>query len=132
MRISWFFFGISIGFLGFGSVGCDTSQDGIEMDEVSTWISISGGQFLMGDSHLASSGPVHNVYVPTFKVLRTEVTVAQYTDCVNAGGCTLPGTDEGCAWGKAGFDQYPINCVTWQQAADFCSWFGGADQRCIG
>ncbi len=44
----------------------------------------------MGREGIESSVPVHNVHVPTFKILQTEVTVAQYAICVQAGACGEP------------------------------------------
>ncbi len=54
----------------------------------------------------------------------SEVTVASYGDCVNAGVCTLPRTDGACNWGKADRADHPINCVTWYQAEAYCVWRG--------
>jgi formylglycine-generating enzyme required for sulfatase activity len=61
---------------------------------------------------------------------RTEVTVAAYAACVNAGKCTAPPTlKEGdrfqvCNWGEANRKDNPINCVTWPQADAYCRWNG--------
>jgi len=107
--------------LGLFSFGCelfqDESNDGISMDTVSTWIPIEGGYFDMGDEHVASAYPVHIVHVPTFNITRTEITVAQYSECVAAGGCTEPGmVNQQCNWNRSGLEQHPINCVSWNQA----------------
>jgi formylglycine-generating enzyme required for sulfatase activity len=29
-----------------------------------------------------------------------------------------------CNWGVKGFEDHPVNCVTWDQAATFCAWTG--------
>jgi len=59
---------------------------------------------------------------------RSEITVAQYRACVNAGSCEKPRTKDDnkyCNWGYSGRDSHPINCVDWNQANDFCNWAGG-------
>lgn len=76
-----------------------------------------------------------------FCIDRTEVTVAAYRVCVEAGtaagGCEVPRvynatsrafnatperSDVFCNWGRAGRDQHPINCVSATQAERFCAW----------
>jgi len=59
---------------------------------------------------------------------RTEVTVAQYRACMEAGLCTGPRTrteDMYCNWGWPDRDTHPINCVDWSQATALCAWAGG-------
>lgn len=85
--------------------------------------------------------PGRTVGVEDFRLDRTEVTVAQYTRCVEAGGCKSEGLAmEGvtiqigdkdhsdwiqeCNWGKAEREDRPINCIDWQQASAYCSWAG--------
>lgn len=59
-----------------------------------------------------------------FSLDETEVTVDQYSDCVDASACTAPGTDTGCNWGVMGRDDHPVNCVTFYQATQYCAWAG--------
>ncbi len=60
--------------------------------------------------------------VEPFCMDRTEVTVDAYASCVQLGACS--GTDLECGnaatWGKKGFGSYPVNCVTWDEAENFC------------
>ncbi len=59
---------------------------------------------------------------------KTEITVAQYRECVNAEKCGTPKdkqADKSCNWGYADRDSHPINCVDWNQANAFCGWAGG-------
>ena len=52
---------------------------------------------------------------------RTEVTVAAYTRCVEAGRCARPsGAGARDNWGRRDRARHPINNVTWNQARDFC------------
>ncbi len=57
----------------------------------------------------------------------SEVTVAQYRACIEAGECTSSSvsTRRGCNWGRKDRDHHPINCVTWFGAEAFCRWAGG-------
>jgi formylglycine-generating enzyme required for sulfatase activity len=65
-----------------------------------------------------------------FDIDRTEVTVEAYAECVRAGACEKPrdasfGEDwRACNWGVAGHEHYPLNCVSWPQATQFCEWKG--------
>lgn len=94
--------------------------------ELTEWVTIPGGTFMMGSNKGDSDEkPVHRVTVPTFQIAKTEVTVAQYRACVEAGACTEPSTGQYCNWGKPGRDNHPINCVDWHQAQAFARWVGG-------
>lgn len=69
--------------------------------------------------------PVHQVNVPDFEMSKTEVTVAQYRACVDAGECSTPDTGYDCNWNVSGRENHPINCVDWNQAKAFSTWAGG-------
>lgn len=90
------------------------------------WICIPAGSFLMGtdDGH-ESERPVHKVVLSKFAIAATEVTVAQYRKCVEAGVCSEPDSDQLCNWGKIGKENHPVNCVDWDQAKAFSEWAGG-------
>ena len=94
-----------------------------------TWISIPGGSFEMGSvaAGQVDERPVHTVSVASFELTKTEVTVTQYAACVNDGGaCTVPSTSTfWCNWADPGYEDHPVNCVSWYQAVDFCAWVGG-------
>jgi len=102
------------------------ADDDVE-PEVPTWITIEGDAFRMGgeDGDLDET-PIHDVVVPTFEMLKTEVTLGQYVACMDAGMCSQPLDGEnGCEWNPEGRDDQPVNCVTWYQAQDYCGWVGG-------
>ena len=57
---------------------------------------------------------------------RSEITVAQYRTCVQAGNCSDRNSKKKqCNWGRDGRDNHPINCVNWHDATAFCIWAGG-------
>lgn len=76
------------------------------------YVFIAGGSF---DGH----------DVAAFEMKRTEVTVDEYGQCVEAGKCSVPETGKYYNWGIAGRGDHPINGVTWQQAVEFCGFAGG-------
>ncbi len=92
-----------------------------------TWVTICGSTYSMGDPETGSEAePVHPVTMSTFEMLRTEVTGIQYQQCRASGDCTEPVVyDPSCNWNESGYEGHPVNCVSWQQAADFCTWVGG-------
>jgi formylglycine-generating enzyme len=90
-------------------------------------VPIPGGTFSMGSEYgNADEKPVHQVTLSPFCIDKTEVTVAAYRACVQAGKCRrLPENDSACTSGKSGMDQHPVNCADWEQANTFCAWAGG-------
>jgi formylglycine-generating enzyme required for sulfatase activity len=57
----------------------------------------------------------------------TEVTVAEYRRCVAAGTCTEPVVEDERGpsnWALPERDRHPMNAVTYEQAATYCSWVG--------
>ena len=94
----------------------------------SNMIEIPGATFAMGcgadDAACDPDNPEHQVTVSTFMIERTEVSVTEYRACVTDGMCTAPAMDPDCNYGVDGRDPHPVNCVTWQQAVDYCSYRG--------
>jgi len=89
-------------------------------------VGIPGGTYDMGsDDGEPDEQPVHSVTVAPFEMWRTEVTVAQFELCVGEGSCGPPVTGALCNWDAVGYEDHPVNCLTWQQASDFCGWAGG-------
>ena len=102
---------------------------------MSDTVAVPAGNFYMGCNAVldkecaADENPYHVENVPAFRVDRTEVTAEVYEGCVSSGGCTPP-SNAACAdggattWGRSGFEQHPITCVTYDQASKFCTWSG--------
>jgi formylglycine-generating enzyme required for sulfatase activity len=60
-----------------------------------------------------------------FSVSATEITVAQFRACVEAGGCDDATTNPACNYGKPGHDAHPVNCVNYHGAEQYCAHVGG-------
>ena len=92
----------------------------LESDDVSSgadMVEIPDGEFVYGMQKQQS--------LPGFRIDRTEVTVAAYRECVAAGGCSEPSSEEKhCNWSAADRERYPVNCVDWYQARSYCDWRG--------
>lgn len=78
-----------------------------------------------------SERPLRRVTVPAFEIDEHEVTVDQYKACVEANTegakkCEIPeGTaGDNCNWHLDGMGDHPVNCISWQQARDFCEFAG--------
>jgi formylglycine-generating enzyme required for sulfatase activity len=93
------------------------------------WVRIPGGTFKMGEGE---SENVTTVTLSPYAMNRTEVSVAQYKACVDAGKCSASeiqhegsGWRQWCNWGVPGKENHPINCVDWNQATAYCEAQGG-------
>ncbi len=90
-------------------------------------IPLPGGTFMMGSEGGdadANESPAHRVTVAPFSIDRTEVTAGDYRGCVEARACEPSGDAELCTARAAGREDYPANCVSWQDAKAFCAWAG--------
>jgi len=106
-------------------------------------VPVPAGDFWMGCNEKVDQEcdndekPGKTVSLAAFQIDKTEVTVVAYRRCVEAGKCkndglTMPYWDGkeqpdwawACNWGKTGKDDYPINCVDWNQADAYCRWAG--------
>ncbi len=79
------------------------------------------GCFLMGDENKANENPVtQQCFDDPFWLDKTETTLQQYLQCINAGFCSRPP-----AIGQIPTGQHPMTHVTWAQAKSYCEWRGG-------
>ena len=114
-----------------GDGGDDSDSDTDSMQDIDLWERVISNNLVFGSNEGDPSlAPEHTVLVRTYQIMRTEVTVAMYQECIDAGACSELSPDSYCAskeyqsYIESNPGNYPMNCVSWQQAADFCEWFG--------
>ena len=101
-------------------------------------IYIPAGEFQMGCDPDHNGGfpceanalPLHTVLLGAFYIDHTEVTNAQYAQCVTAGTCkppmSLTSAHRDRYYGSEEYGDYPVTWVNWYQAQDYCIWAGGS------
>ena len=100
-----------------------------EQESIS-FVEVPSGEFVMGSDRKVDAAaesneqPQHLLFVPTFFIASTPVTVAQYTVCVNEGGCR-PG-DRRALEGPV---NWPVRYVSWNDAMDYCRWLESGLKR---
>lgn len=99
--------------------------------QVNGMVLVPAGEFVMGcNTDLDTKcdddeSPRRRVYLDSFLIDRTEVTVMDYRRCVDEGECQPSGmTGTECTWSQPNKDNHPINCVSAVQATAFCSFVG--------
>lgn len=89
-------------------------------------IYVPPGHFIMGNPSPQGYDeyPQRTVFLSAYWIDETEVTAAQYRECVELGDCSAAGTSNLCTHPDQAKSDHPINCVTWKQAAEYCQWAG--------
>jgi len=82
---------------------------------------IEAGPFIMGDGDGPPLGPRRTVALDSFAIDRTEVTVAEYLKCAEAGICPVNAELDNP---NAGKPDYPVTVVSWRDAAAYCAFAG--------
>jgi len=97
---------------------------------------VPAGSFQMGCDPAHNGGhdceddelPLHAVYLDAYRIDRTEVTNAQYAQCVAADKCAAPDASASNThapyYGDPTYDNYPVINVNWNQANAYCKWVG--------
>ena len=87
-------------------------------------IYVSEGEFTMGNNNAPEEWekPEHTVYLDAFYIDKTEVTNAQYRQCVEAGSCWFPHNTEW--YDNLNYANHPVVWVDWYQADAYCKWAG--------
>jgi len=87
---------------------------------------VPAGTFNMGSTAFPDTQPVHAVSLDAFYIDQFEVVNDLYHQCVTAGACTDPGRrssdTRSSYYDDPAFGSFPVDNVTWQQAANFCKW----------
>jgi len=91
---------------------------------------VPAGDFSMGNDLYVDEKPVHNVYLDSYWMDKTEVTNAMYAKCVEAGKCAPPNSTVSYTrpnyYGNPEFKDFPVIYVSWNDAKAYCDW---ADRR---
>jgi serine/threonine-protein kinase len=83
---------------------------------------VPAGEFDRGSTGYSDEQPIHAVYLDAFWLDQTEVTNAQYAQCVAAGDCEASGLADNATYNGA---NYPVVGVSWYDAVAYCAWAGG-------
>jgi len=83
-------------------------------------VTIPSGTFQMGSNccERKDEEPIHTVTIKTFRMSQTEVTFAQWDECISDGGCSYKPNDQG--WGRG---NRPVIDVSYQHITEqFIPW----------
>lgn len=116
----------------------------LEWTHPERWVSLSGGEFLMGAQSTDKSkpsfdpganeneAPVHRVHLSPYRIARFPITVAEYARFLEDEGhaerrwWTAGGRDKGAepdGWdGQLGHPSRPVVDLSWYQGMAFCAW----------
>ncbi len=86
---------------------------------------IPAGQFMMGNA--TPDAPEKTVSLDEYWIYQTEVTNSMYAFCVSVGACAPPAQELGTpVYDNPIYANYPIVGVSWDMAANYCTWIGGS------
>ena len=92
---------------------------------------IPAGDFFMGSSefdkdHYEDEEPLHDVYLGSYWISKTQITNAQYASCVEEGACVYSVSFErNPRYVDTLYSNHPVVYISWYQAQNYCIWSGG-------
>jgi len=90
----------------------------------SVLVYVPAGEFTMG--YGSFDAPQRTVHLDGYWIYQTEVTNSMYAFCVSVGACAPPAQELGTpVYDNPIYANYPIVGVSWDMAANYCSWVGG-------
>jgi formylglycine-generating enzyme required for sulfatase activity len=85
---------------------------------------VPAGEFTMG--YTGFDAPEKRVSLDGYWIYKTEVTNSMYAFCVSVGACAPPVQEVGAyVYDNPVYANYPVVGVTWDMAANYCSWIDG-------
>ena len=91
-------------------------------------VKIPAGSFSMGCDQTTNKNcpseelPIHSAFLPSYLIDQTEVTVNAYSECIKEGSCALPQNKSRCNYFLPDRTEFPVNCITWEDAQNYCRW----------
>lgn len=113
-----------------------TSTSSDSLVDTSDMVLIPAGEFQMGCDPDHNSGrecksselPLHPVFLDAYYIDRTEVTNAEFAECVAAGACTAPeytsAMNREFYYGNPTYADFPVTGKYWSDANAYCTWAG--------
>ena len=97
--------------------------------DLNPMVRIPAGEFVRGNANgFPDERFEKTIYLDEFYIDQHEVTNRQYSQCVEAGRCTLPRLPRSVNFGRyyaeSSFGNFPVIWVSWNDAADYCSFVG--------
>jgi len=84
---------------------------------------IPAGAFMMGEAGTEGL-PRREVRLDAYYLDKHELSVEEYRRCAAAGACAAPVIGADCNYARPDSADFPVNCVSWHDAAGYCRWAG--------